>query len=71
MTLAICFYWKPVRCLQRSTAMARLLRQFRGPARVVIGYRPSPFFGHAWVEMDGRVIHDSPAYQRLHVVARI
>jgi hypothetical protein len=72
MTLAIAYYWKPVRCLQRAAAMTRLLRRFCGPASVVIGYRPSPFFGHAWVELDGRVIYDSPAYQsRLHVVARV
>ncbi|MEI9974385.1 MAG: lasso peptide biosynthesis B2 protein [Ignavibacteriota bacterium] len=25
------------------------------PAEVVIGYRPAPFFSHAWVEIGGRV----------------
>src|SRR5947207_6010088 len=52
------FYWKPVRCLQRSIVTARLMR-FRGiPAEVVIGYRPNPFFSHAWVEVAGRVVND-------------
>ena len=70
--LATCFYWKPVLCLQRAVCTARLLRRHGIVARLVIGYRPSPFFSHAWVEVDGRVVYGSPAYQKrlkpLHVV---
>jgi hypothetical protein len=70
--LATCFYWKPVLCLQRSVCTVRLLRSHGIVARLVIGYRPSPFFSHAWVEVDGRVVYGSPAYQKrllpLHVV---
>ena len=62
--LATCFYWKPVLCLQRSVATARLLRKHGIDARMVIGYRPSPFFSHAWVEVNGRVVYGSPAYQK-------
>jgi len=62
--LATCFYWKPVLCLQRSVCTARLLRRHGIAARLVIGYRPSPFFSHAWVEVDGRVAYGSPAYQK-------
>ena len=62
--LATCFHWKPVLCLQRSVCTARLLRKRGIEARVVIGYRPSPFFSHAWVEVDGRVVYGSPAYKR-------
>lgn len=69
--LATCFYWKPVLCLQRSVCTVRLLRRHGILARLVIGYRPSPFFSHAWVEVDGRVVYGSPAYQKrlipLHV----
>lgn len=69
--LATCFYWKPVLCLQRSVCTVRLLRRHGLVARLVIGYRPSPFFSHAWVEVDGRVVYGSPAYQKrllpLHV----
>jgi len=69
--LATCLYWKPVLCLQRSVCTVRLLRRHGTPARLVIGYRPSPFFSHAWVEVDGRVVYGSPAYQKrlkpLHV----
>ena len=70
--LATCFYWKPVLCLQRAVCTVRLLRRNGIAARLVIGYRPSPFFSHAWVEVDGRVVYGSTAYQKrlkpLHVV---
>lgn len=69
---ATCFYWKPVLCLQRAVCTVRLLRKHGIQARLVIGYRPSPFFSHAWVEVDGRVVYGSSAYQKrllpLHVV---
>lgn len=69
--LATCFYWKPVLCLQRAVCTVRLLRRHGIHARLVIGYRPSPFFSHAWVEVDGRVLYGSSAYQKrllpLHV----
>jgi hypothetical protein len=60
---ATCFYWKPVLCLQRSVCTARLLRRHGINARLVLGYRASPFFCHAWVEVGGRVAYGSPAYQ--------
>jgi hypothetical protein len=62
--LATCFYWKPVLCLQRSVCTVRLLRQYGIYARLAIGYRPSPFFSHAWVEVNGRVVYGSAAYQK-------
>ena len=69
--LATCFYWKPVLCLQRAVCTVRLLRRHGIFARLVIGYRPSPFFSHAWVEVEGRVVYGSAAYQKrllpLHV----
>src|SRR5690348_7765902 len=62
--LATCLYWKPVLCLQRSVCTARLLRKHGVNARLVIGYRPAPFFAHAWVEVEGRVVYGSPTYQK-------
>ena len=62
--LATCFYWKPVLCLQRSVCTVRLLRKYGVDARLAIGYRPSPFFSHAWVEVNGRVVYGSAAYQK-------
>ena len=71
VVLATCLYWKPVLCLQRSVATARLLRKHGVAARLAIGYRPSPFFSHAWVEVDQRVVNGSAAYPKrlrlLHV----
>jgi hypothetical protein len=61
--LATCLYLKPVLCLQRSVCTARLLRKHGVNARLVIGYRPAPFFAHAWVEVEGRVVYGSPAYK--------
>jgi hypothetical protein len=67
--LATCLYWKPVLCLQRAVCTTRLLREHGVQARVVIGYRAAPFFSHAWVEVDGRVVYGSAAYQqRLQVL---
>lgn len=66
---AACLYWKPVMCLQRSVCTVRLLRARGVAARLVIGYRPAPFLSHAWVEVDDRVVNDSPIYrQRLSVL---
>ena len=66
------FYWKPIRCLQRSIVIARLMRSHGIPAEVVIGYRAAPFFSHAWVEVGGRMVSDSPVYQkRLLVLERL
>jgi hypothetical protein len=64
IALAISLYWKPVRCLQRSVCLVRLLRTHGVPARLVIGYRPAPFLSHAWVEVEGRVVNDSSVYQQ-------
>ena len=72
VSLAACFYVKPVFCLQRSVIAARLLRKYGIDGRLVIGYRPAPFFSHAWVEVGGRVVNDSPAYkERLQVLCTI
>lgn len=72
MTWAIALYWKPVLCLQSAIVTTRLLRRRGLAAEVVIGCRPEPFFSHAWVELDGRVVNDSPVYrQQLPPLARL
>jgi|SRR5580658_8931968 hypothetical protein len=67
---ALSLYWKPVRCLQRSVATARLLRKFGIEGEVVIGCRPVPFTAHAWVEIDGRSCRGFPAFKQLAVIDR-
>ena len=70
--LASCFFWKPVLCLPRAVVTTRLLRKRGVAATMVIGYRPSPFFSHAWVEVDGVIVNDSRAYQeRLLVLEKV
>ena len=72
VALAACFYWKPVYCLQRAVVSARLLRAWGIHAQLIIGYQPSPFTSHAWVEVDGRVVNESPAYkERMLVLDRL
>jgi hypothetical protein len=47
----------------------RLLRKRGVVARLVIGYRPVPYFFHAWVEVNGQIVNDSTTYQdRLQVL---
>jgi len=68
-TLATCFYWKRVLCLQRSVCLVRLLRAADIDAVMVIGYRPAPFQSHAWVEVGDCVVCESPAYrERLRIL---
>jgi len=69
VSLAACLYWKPIFCLQQSVCTVRSLRKHGVAAHLVIGYRPVPFFSHAWVEVDGRIVNDSPTYrERLRVL---
>lgn len=58
--LACVFYFKKVRCLQRSAATALLLRRYGAPAEMVIGAQIIPFKSHAWVEVDGTIVNDKP-----------
>jgi hypothetical protein len=65
------FYWKRVQCLQSSVVTARVLRAYGTQADVVIGFQSAPFLAHAWVEVGGRIVNDSPAFQRkLQVLER-
>lgn len=68
---AVCFYGKPVKCLQRSTVTTRLLRHQGARAELVVGYRPVPFMSHSWVEVSGRTINDSSVYgSQLQILLR-
>jgi hypothetical protein len=60
---AVCFYFKRVHCLQRAAVIVRMLRKNGIAADLVIACRPSPFFSHAWAEVDGKVVNDLPAYK--------
>ena len=64
---SIC-YFKPVLCLQRSAALACLLKRFGIPAQMVIGVQQRPFKAHAWVEVDNRVVGDKSYTAELYQV---
>lgn len=65
---ACVLYFKPVLCLQRSAALAVLLRRYGLYGELVIGVQPLPFQSHAWVEMDGRIVNDKPTVKRFFQV---
>ena len=66
--LACVFYFKEVRCLQRSAAATTLLRASSFPAEMVIGVEPFPFRAHAWVEVAGRIVNDKPYTSEMYTV---
>ena len=66
--MACIWYWKEVRCLQRSAATACLLRSYGIPAQMMIGAQQMPFKAHAWVEVDGRVVNDRPYVREMYAV---
>lgn len=71
VSAASAFYWKPVLCLQRSVVAVSVLKKHGVAAEVVIGCRHAPFVGHAWVEVEGRAINDSPGYrQKMSILER-
>jgi hypothetical protein len=68
VNLACVFYFKEVQCLQRSAALACLLRDLGISATLVLGAQRLPFKAHAWVEVRGCVINDSPSCAQLYGV---
>jgi len=66
--MACIWYWKEVLCLQRSAATACLLKRHGVPAQMVIGAQQMPFKAHAWVEVNGRVVNDTPYTRELYAV---
>jgi len=72
VNLAACLYFKQVYCWQRSVVTVRMLRKSGIACGLVIGYRPSPFFSHAWVEIDGRLVNDLAGYaEQLQVLQKL
>jgi hypothetical protein len=55
---AAVYYSRQLHCLRRSAAMTWLLRNHGYAAEMVVGASITPFFAHAWVELDGRIITD-------------
>lgn len=66
--LAAVFYFKEVKCLQRSAVTARLLRKHGYLAEMAIGVQQMPFHAHAWVEVDGIAVNDKPYVSQSYAV---
>jgi hypothetical protein len=63
---AAVYYPREARCLQRSVVVTWLLRKKGLPAKLVIGCRHTPFYAHAWVEVDGIVMNDRESVKELY-----
>lgn len=63
------FLFSQAMCLQRSIVITRLLVMQGVNAETVIAARLMPFKSHAWVEVNGEVVSDSPNVQRYYDVA--
>jgi len=66
--IACVWYWKEVRCLQRSAVTTCMLRHCGIPARMVTGARELPFTAHAWTEVDGHAVRERRDVQKLYAV---
>jgi Transglutaminase-like superfamily len=62
--------WYPhtILCLQRSAALTCLLRSHGISAQMVIGAQQMPFKGHAWVEVNAKVVNDKPYMAEIYGV---
>jgi hypothetical protein len=71
LEIACCFYPKQTLCLERSAVLVEMLRRNGIPAHLVIGAQKLPFKAHAWVEVDGQIIHDRLASREKFLVLEI
>jgi hypothetical protein len=60
------YYPRQAKCLLRSVVATCLLRKNGVPAQMVIGCRHTPFYAHAWVEVDGIVVNDQDKVKSLY-----
>jgi hypothetical protein len=65
---ACTWYVKQVLCLQRSAAIACLLKRAGVRAELVIGAQFTPFRAHAWVEVAGSIVNDKPYVAEIYSV---
>jgi len=68
MDLASIWYYKVIKCTQRSAATTCLLRDFGVPAQMTIGIQKVPFKSHAWTEVNGQVVNDKPYMREMWAV---
>ncbi|HET6979419.1 MAG TPA: lasso peptide biosynthesis B2 protein [Pyrinomonadaceae bacterium] len=64
------YYPKKATCLQHSAVVTCLLRQRGVPAEMILAAQEFPPRGHAWVEVEGRVVNDSQVVKKSHRVLK-
>jgi hypothetical protein len=65
IAVATAFYPGRSKCLEQALASFILLRRRGAPVNIRLGVQPYPFVAHAWLELNGQPITESP-----EVVAR-
>ena len=63
--VATAFYPGRSKCLEQAVTTYVLLRRRAVPVEIRLGVQPYPFFAHAWLDLHGRPLTESP-----EVVAR-
>jgi hypothetical protein len=58
--VATAFYPGRSKCLEQSVAGLVLLRRRGVPVEMRLGVQPYPFSAHAWLELDGVPVTESP-----------
>ena len=64
------YYPKKAMCFQHSAVVTCLLRRRGVPAEMVLAAQEFPPKGHAWVEVEGHVVNDSPIVKKSHRVLK-
>lgn len=60
LNIASLLYYKKTKCLEWACALIIVGFRFGFDMKLVIGVQNRPFYAHAWVELDGKVIGDDP-----------
>ena len=60
IVIATAFYPGRSKCLEQSVAGLVLLRRRGVPVEMRLGVQPYPFSAHAWLELDGAPVTESP-----------
>ena len=68
MDLACVFYFRRVSPLERSAAVALVLRRHGWPADLILGVQIFPYESYAWVEVEGRIVNDQPNLLEIYEV---
>ena len=64
------YYPKKAMCLQHSAVVTCLLRRKGVPAEMVLAAQEFPPKGHAWVEVQGRVVNDKASVREIYRTLR-